>query len=314
MPEFPNNEFPMYSDLTALTTVVDWIRWCASEMERTDCFYGHGFENPWDESRFLVLRVLRLDWTVPDHAYRGTLIESERQKLYQLIARRCVEKIPTAYLLEEAWFCNEPFWVTNQVLVPRSPIAELIQDKFSRWLDQRIPTHVLDLCTGSGCIGIAMARVFPETLVDVTDLSDAAIEIAVENISTKDLGYQITAYQGDLFDSLPDTRYDLIVSNPPYVDLEDISDMPEEYSHEPRMGLVAGDDGLDIVKRILMEASNHLTPDGWLVCEVGNSAMTLVETFPEVPFEWPEFSVGGHGVFVISASDLIAHQTVFMEQ
>lgn len=306
----PSDTFPALPDLAALKTVQDWIRFCATQMERSGCFYGHGFADPYNEARFLVLRSLLLDWDVPDSALQSALLEQERQFLHEQCRQRCRDKIPTAYLLEEAWFFNEPFYVTPDVLIPRSPVAELIEAEFKPWLTSE-PTQILDLCTGSGCIGIALARAYPEAQVDVTDLSDQAVMIASENVSQKDLGYQIGVYQGDLFDGLPETRYGLIVSNPPYVDAEDIDDMPAEFSHEPRLGLAAGDDGLDIVRRILWHAPDYLTDDGLLVCEVGNSAVALMDTYPEVPFEWPQFSQGGHGVFIIGAQDLIQHRAAF---
>jgi len=311
MPSKSSQNFPKYSELANLISVGDWVRFCASQMERSGCFYGHGFDYPWSEAQFLVLRALQLDWDVSERALDGALIESERSHLYSLIEQRCVAKIPSAYLLEEAWFFNEPFRVNANVLVPRSPIAELIETEFAPWVVEA-PQNLLDLCTGSGCIGIAMARMFPQAHVDVSDLSNEAITIAIENISAKELGYQVDAFQGDLFDGLPETQYDVIVSNPPYVDAEDIDDMPEEFSHEPKMGLAAGDDGLSIVRKILQQASDYLTDNGWLICEVGNSAVTLMNTFPSVPFQWPEFAQGGHGVFVISCADLKNHQKAFV--
>lgn len=306
----PANSFPDLTDLSGLETINDWIRLSASQMEQHDCFYGHGFADPYSEARFLVLRSLSLDWDVPDSCLQARLLESEKAQLHQKLRSRCVGKTPTAYLLEEAWYFNEPFFVTPDVLIPRSPVAELIEAGFEPWL-QEAPQQALDLCTGSGCIGIALARAFPEAHIDVSDLSDQAVMIASENISQKDLGYQVAVYQGDLFDGLPDTRYDLIVSNPPYVDSEDIDDMPAEFSHEPRMGLAAGDDGLDIVRRILWQAPDFLSDNGLLVCEVGNSAVALMNAFPDVPFEWPQFSQGGHGVFILSAPSLIQHRAAF---
>ncbi|MEJ2044403.1 MAG: 50S ribosomal protein L3 N(5)-glutamine methyltransferase [Reinekea sp.] len=302
-----SGSFPELSELQPLSTLVDWIRFTATAMEQHGCFYGHGCADPLSEARFLVLRGLQLDWDLPDSYLTAQLLAAEKQQLYSLIEQRCLVKVPVAYLLEEAWYFNEPFHVTPAVLVPRSPIGELIERHFEPWLEHE-PTRLLDLCTGSGCIGIAMARAFPEAQVHLTDLSEAAIDIAVENVSAKDLGYQVEVYQGDLFEGLPGECYDLIVSNPPYVDAEDIADMPEEFHHEPRLGLAAGDDGLDLVHSILLQAPDYLTDDGWLICEVGNSAVALMETYPEIPFEWPEFAQGGHGVFVISAQTLKQHQ------
>jgi len=289
--------------LGELVSLGDWVRFAASQMGAYEVFYGHGFGSGWDESVFLCLRGLNLDWDAPPQVLDGRLLNSERARLWSLIQRRCVDRIPTAYLLSEAWYFGEPFKVTPDVLIPRSPIAELIEDRFEPWIDSE-PETILDLCAGSGCIGIACARAFPDAQVHLSDLSEDAVRLAVDNIDSKDLGWQVSAFKGDLFESLEGQRYDLIVSNPPYVDTEDLDSMPEEFHHEPRLGLEAGEDGLDIVRRILKEAPNYLTDQGLLVCEVGNSAAALIEAYPELPFEWPEFASGGHGVFVISAEAL----------
>lgn len=289
-----------------LTQLVDWVRFGASQMARHEVFHGQGFETAWDETLFLCLRALHLDWDLPAAALSARLLDEERARLWQLLRQRCVDKTPTAYLLQEAWFCGEPFKVTADVLIPRSPIAELIEAGFEPWLDQA-PKRILDLCTGSGCIGIAAARFFPEAQVDLSDLSEAAVAIAIENVDAKDLGWQIDVYQGDLFESLVDQRYDLIIANPPYVDAEDIASMPAEFHHEPRLGLASGDDGLDLVHRLLAQAADHLSDDGLLVCEVGNSAGALMAAYPDLPLDWPEFSQGGLGVFIIRAAQLRAH-------
>jgi ribosomal protein L3 glutamine methyltransferase len=299
----PSISFPHIDQTGALKTIGDWVRFCASQMEHQGCFYGHGFLTPWDEARFLVLRTMKLDWDVPESALIATVLNVEVDALYQAIQSRCVTKIPTAYLLEEAWFMGEPFKVTPQVLIPRSPIAELVAARFAPWLMHE-PAQILDLCTGSGCLGIAMARVFPTTAIDVSDLSHEALSIATENISDKELGLQIQVYQGDLFAGLDEKKYDLIVSNPPYVDQDDIDEMPEEFHHEPRMGLAAGKDGLDLVHKMMLQAASFLTDDGWLVCEVGNSAVAMMDAYPQLEMIWPEFEHGGHGVFIVSAVEL----------
>lgn len=292
--------------LSELTQLGDWVRFGASQMERHQVFHGHGFESAWDESLFLCLRGLQLDWDLPAAVLQTRLLPDERRWLWRLLADRCVLRVPTAYLLNEAWFCGEPFKVTPDVLIPRSPIAELIADGFQPWLTQP-PQRILDLCTGSGCIGIAAARVFPDARVDLSDLSEAAVAIAVENVDAKDLGWQIDVYQGDLFESLTEARYDLIIANPPYVDAEDIDSMPAEFHHEPRLGLASGDDGLDLVQRLLAQAVDHLGDEGVLVCEVGNSAAALMDAYPDLPLDWPEFSQGGLGVFIVRAASLRAH-------
>lgn len=289
--------------LGELKTVGDWIRFAASQMGSYQVFHGHGFDSAWDEAVFLVFRALHLDWDVPPQVMTGRLLHDERSRLWGLIARRCVERMPTAYLLEESWFFGEPFRVTPDVLIPRSPIAELIEARFEPWLSGE-PGSILDLCTGSGCIGIASARAFPRARVHLSDISEAAVRLAVENVDDKDLGWQVSVFQSDLFESLEGEVYDLILSNPPYVDTEDLESMPAEFHHEPRLGLAAGDDGLDIVRRILTEAPRYLSRDGLLVCEVGNSAAALMEAFPGLALEWPEFESGGHGVFVVEAEVL----------
>jgi ribosomal protein L3 glutamine methyltransferase len=292
--------------LHCFASLTDWVRFAASQMDAHHVFYGHGFESGWDEALFLCLRALHLEWNAPAAVMNATLLPRERQRLWSLIARRCLERIPTAYLLEEGWFCGEPFRVSPDVLIPRSPIAELIDAHFEPWL-QHEPKRVLDMCTGSGCIGIAIARTFPDAKIDLSDLSEAAIAIAVDNVDRKDLGYQVSVYQGDLFEALDGERYDLIVSNPPYVDDEDLDTMPAEFHHEPRLGLAAGNDGLELVHRILRQSSTFLTDDGWLVCEVGNSFGALMTAYPDLNLQWPEFAMGGHGVFVVSAAELKAY-------
>lgn len=292
--------------LETLITLGDWVRFAASEMGRHQVFCGQGFGCAWDEACFLCLRALELDWDLPPVALPGRLLVRERALLWRLIGQRCEQRVPTAYLIGEAWFCGEPFRVTPEVLVPRSPLAELIEARFEPWLTAE-PARVLDLCTGSGCIGIAAARVFPEAQVDLSDLSEAAVRLAVENVDAKDLGWQVAVHQGDLFSSLVGERYDLILCNPPYVDAEDLATMPAEFHHEPRLGLAAGEDGLDLVRRLLAEAGDHLSEDGLLVCEVGNSAAALVKAYPDLPLDWPEFDQGGQGVFIVRASDLRAH-------
>ncbi|MHA7878385.1 MAG: 50S ribosomal protein L3 N(5)-glutamine methyltransferase [Saccharospirillum sp.] len=291
--------------LTELTTLGDWVRLGATAMGQYQVFYGHGFESAWDESVFLCLRGLSLEWDSPAVVFSATVRRQERQHLWALLRERCVTRQPTAYLLEESWFLGEPYRVTPDVLIPRSPIAELIENGFEPWVTQA-PERILDLCTGSGCIGIAAARAFPEAGVHLSDLSEAAVRVAVDNVDDKDLGRQVSVFQGDLFEALPEVRYDLILCNPPYVDAEDIDTMPAEFRHEPRMALAAGKDGLEVVRRLLAEARQYLSDEGWLVCEVGNSAAALIEAFPELPFEWPDFASGGHGVFILPASALSA--------
>ncbi|MNM76531.1 50S ribosomal protein L3 glutamine methyltransferase [compost metagenome] len=293
-----------------LLTLRDHIRWAVSRFHAEGLFFGHGTDNAWDEARQLVLGALHLPWEIADAYLDCRLEDDEREHLLQLLRRRIDERVPTAYLLGEAWFCDMPFVVDERVLVPRSPIGELIQQHFEPWLAAE-PARILDLCTGSGCIGIACAHAFPRAEVVLADLSFDALEVANINIERHELGERVYTVQGDGFAGLPGQRFDLIVSNPPYVDAEDFAEMPAEYQHEPELGLACGDDGLDLVRRMLAEAADHLNDDGVLVTEVGNSQVHVEAAYPEVEFTWVEFARGGHGVFVLTAEQCRQHQALF---
>lgn len=293
-----------------LRTVRDHIRWAVSRFHEADLFFGHGTDNAWDDARQLVLGALHLPFEMAEGYLDCRLEEDEQQYLLALIRRRVEERVPTAYLLGEAWFCGLPFIVDERVLVPRSPIAELIDRRFEPWLPAK-PMRILDLCTGSGCIGIACAYAFPEAEVVLGDLSFEALEVAGHNIERHGLEERVYTVQGDGFDGLPKQRFDLIVSNPPYVDAEDFADMPAEYHHEPEMGLACGDDGLDLVRRMLAEAADHLTEQGVLIVEVGNSQVHVEALYPEVDFTWLEFEQGGHGVFLLAAAQCREYQKLF---
>lgn len=293
-----------------LLTLRDHIRWAVSRFHAEGLYFGHGTDNAWDDARQLVLGALHLPWEIADAYLDCRLEDDERFHLRELLRRRVEERVPTAYLLGEAWFCDMPFVVDERVLIPRSPIAELIQRQFEPWLAAD-PARILDLCTGSGCIGIACAHAFPGAEVVLGDLSFDALEVANINIERHELGERVYTVQGDGFDNLPGQRFDLIVSNPPYVDAEDFADMPEEYQHEPELGLACGDDGLDLVRRMLAEAADHLTEKGSLIVEVGNSQVHVEALYPEVDFTWFDFEYGGHGVFLLSAAQCREHQELF---
>ena len=293
-----------------LRTVRDHIRWAVSRFHEAGLFFGHGTDNAWDDARQLVLGALHLPFEIADSYLDCRLEEDEQQHLLELIRRRIEERVPTAYLIGEAWFCGLPFLVDERVLVPRSPIAELIGQGFEPWLPAT-PARILDLCTGSGCIGIACAYAFPEAEVVLGDLSFDALEVANHNIERHELEERVYTVQGDGFTGLPGQRFDLIVSNPPYVDAEDFADMPAEYQHEPELGLACGDDGLDLVRRMLAEAADHLTEKGLLIVEVGNSQVHVEALYPEVDFTWLEFEQGGHGVFLLAAAQCREHQALF---
>ncbi|WP_447591507.1 50S ribosomal protein L3 N(5)-glutamine methyltransferase [Aquipseudomonas campi] len=293
-----------------LRTLRDHIRWAVSRFHSEQLFFGHGTDNAWDDARQLVLGALSLPWEIADSYLDCRLEDDEREHLQTLLKRRIEERVPTAYLLGEAWFCGLPFIVDERVLVPRSPIAELIDAQFNPWLMAE-PARILDLCTGSGCIGIACAYAFPQAEVVLGDLSFEALEVANRNIERHGLEDRVYTVQGDGFAGLPGQRFDLIVSNPPYVDAEDFADMPAEYHHEPELGLACGDDGLDLVRRMLAEAADHLTEMGVLIVEVGNSQVHVESLYPEVDFTWLDFEQGGHGVFLLAAKQCRDHQELF---
>lgn len=298
---------------TRLRTVRDYIRWAVSRFQGAGLFFGHGNDNAWDEARQLVLGALHLPWEIADSYLDCRLEDDEHAHLHALLERRIEQRVPTAYLLGEAWFCGLPFIVDERVLIPRSPIGELIEQRFQPWLASE-PARILDLCTGSGCIGIACAYEFLEAEVVLGDLSFEALEVANRNIERHGLEERVYCVQGDGFAGLPGQRFDLIVSNPPYVDAEDFADMPAEYRHEPALGLACGDDGLDLVRRMLAEAADHLTEHGLLIVEVGNSQVHVEALYPEVDFTWLEFERGGHGVFLLAARQCREHQQLFRER
>ncbi len=294
-----------------LHSIKDYLRWVYSNFNRSDIFFGHGQDNPWDETIQLVLGGLQLPLDIPTDLYEGRLTQSERQRVITLLIARLSQRIPTAYLINSAWFCGLEFYVDERVLIPRSPIGELIQNRFAG-LIRREPKRILDMCTGSGCIAIACADYFPEAEVDAVDLSVDALNVAEFNIERHRMMERVFPLQSDLFEQLPQEQYDLIVTNPPYVDEEDIDDMPAEFHHEPMMALEAGQDGLILVKRILAQAADYLTDDGVLICEVGNSMVHLIEQYPSVPFKWIDFKQGGDGVFVLTKTQLREYGHLFV--
>ena len=290
-----------------LASIVDFIRYGASRFGAAALTFGHSYDNALDEATHLVLHALHLPHDLSP-AYGGArLTASEKESVLNLIERRIAEHKPVAYLTGEAWFAGLKFKSDMRALVPRSPIAELIQAGFSPWLDERPVERALDLCTGSGCIGIALAAHNPDWQVDLADISDDALALARENVEFQDVGDRVRVIASDLFAGLADERYDLIVSNPPYVTEREFAALPPEYAHEPKLGLTAGDDGLDFALRILAEAPDHLSEDGVLIVEVGESERALVECLPNVPFNWIEFNVGQMGVFLLDRRDLLEH-------
>jgi ribosomal protein L3 glutamine methyltransferase len=291
-----------------LATIVDFIRYGASRFSTAGLTFGHGQDSALDEATQLVLAALHLPPDLPPAYGAASLTADERERVLTLIDRRVVERVPVAYLVGEAWFAGLKFISDARALVPRSPIAELIPQGFSPWLDERPVERALDLCTGSGCIGIAMAVYRPDWRVDLADISEEALALARENMALHHLGGdRVRAVRSDLFDALAGERYDLIVSNPPYVGQAEFDALPGEYAHEPPLGLTSGTDGLDFCLRLLDEAADHLTEDGLLVVEVGNSEAALAARLPQVPFVWIEFQHGPMGVFALERRDLLEH-------
>ena len=291
-------------ETSGLTTLTDFMRWGASQFVAAELTYGHGLSSPLDEAVYLVLRALHLPVDTPDVYWSSALTQSEKQLVVDILKRRIIEKIPAAYIMQEGWFAGLQFYIDERVLVPRSPIAELIENQFSPWVDANEVETILDLCTGSGCIGIACAYAFPHAQVDLSDISDDALQVANINIKKHDAEHRINAIHSDLFDNLDGKKYDLIVSNPPYVDQEDMQALSPEFHHEPELGLSSGKDGLDITRKILQNAASYLTETGILVVEVGNSQHALMELYPDIPFQWIEFEHGGDGVFIITKQEL----------
>ncbi len=286
-----------------LISVRDYIRWGASRFNQAKLFMGHGTDSAWDEAVQLVLHSLHLPRDMGPEILDARLSLCERKEVLAQLERRIQERIPAAYITGEAWFSGLPFNVDSRVLVPRSPIAELIEQGFEPWLKEE-PARILDLCTGSGCIGIACALTFPSSQVDLSDISEDALAVAQSNIERHGVDDQVATVHSDLFAGLKGEKYDLIVSNPPYVNEDDLASMPAEYHAEPAIGLGSGKDGLDFTRRLLAEAQSHLTDDGVLLVEVGNSWAALDDQFPLLPFTWLEFERGGHGVFVLTAEQL----------
>ncbi|KLV09249.1 50S ribosomal protein L30 [Photobacterium aquae] len=287
-----------------LHTLQDMLRWTVSRFNAAGLFYGHGTDNAWDEAVQLVLPTLYLPLDVPSEVRFSRLTSSERHRIVERVIRRINERTPVSYLTNKAYFCGMEFFVDERVLVPRSPIGELIDNFFEPFLKER-PTRIMDLCTGSGCIGIACAHAFPEAEVDIVDISVDALAVAEQNIQDHGLEQQVIPLRSDLLRDVPKDKYDLIVTNPPYVDQEDMDNLPEEFRHEPELGLAAGSDGLKLVRRILANAPDYLKEDGVLICEVGNSMIHMEEQYPHIPFTWIEFENGGHGVFMLTREQLV---------
>jgi ribosomal protein L3 glutamine methyltransferase len=293
---------------TFMQNAQNWLEHCTTEMTRAGLFFGHGTDNALDEAVWMLLHVLGAPLDGSFDAWETLLDASQQAELESLLERRINERCPLAYLTGKARFCGLDFIVSPDVLIPRSPLAELIPEGFSPWLNIEGEGRVLDMCTGGACIAIAMATYMPGCQVDAVDISSQALAIAARNVELHGVGERVNLVVSDLFSKLDEQDYDLIVSNPPYVSAEVFRNLPEEYRAEPSGGLVSGEDGLDIVLKILDASPGYLKPDGILIVEVGESAETLLELLPQVPFLWLQFQQGGDGIFLLEYDQLIACQ------
>jgi len=298
--------------ISTLSTVRDYIRWATSRFNQAKLHFGHGSTTALDEAAALVLHTLHLPYDLADTYLSAVLTGEERRAVAAIVERRIHERVPAAYLTREAIFAGLPFYVDERVLVPRSPIAELIAQRFSPWIYEDDVAAILDLCTGSACIAIACALAFPDADVDAADVSEDALAVAEINIARHQLEDVVRLYQSDLFNGLPANRYDIIVSNPPYVSLDEWHQLPAEFHAEPALGFKGGESGLDLVLRILADADDFLTEQGILIVEVGSSAQTLQDLFPEVPFYWLDFEHGGDGVFLLTAEQVNLYHETFL--
>ncbi len=298
---------------TELLTIRDWLRYAVSRFEDSDIFYGHGTNNSYDEAVWLIMGALHLPLDTLDNFLDAKLTSSERNKLADFIEQRITQHTPTAYLLKEAWLQGFKFYVDERVLIPRSFIAELIaNNSLQPWIEYpELVNSAADICTGSGCLGILLADAYPDASIDVVDISPDAIDVCNINIASYGLQDRVAAIQSDMFSALTDEnnvckQYDLIISNPPYVDAPSMAELPAEYRNEPQLALGSGTAGLDHTHTLLREAANYLTDDGILVVEIGHNRDALLEAYPDLPFTWLEVSSGDEFVFLLTKSQLLS--------
>ena len=290
--------------LKALNTIRDFIRWGSSEFNRRKLTFGHGFASAIDEAKYLTLYSLDLPFDWPESYFDCALTAEERTRVAEILELRASSRQPAAYITHESWFCGLKFYVDERVLVPRSPIAELISNKFEPWVNSRQVTRILDLCTGSGCIAIACQYAFVNAEVYASDISLDALEVAHINLRNHELEGHLNLYESDLLEQISPQLFDLIVCNPPYVDAEDMATLTDEFRFEPAIGLAAGSDGLMLVDRLLARAGDYLSEQGVLIIEVGNSQAAMMEKYAFLAMTWLEFEFGGSGVCCIQSEDL----------
>lgn len=315
-----------------LHTIRDFIRFGVSALRSYEVHLGQGTEDFFAESTALVMQTLSLDWSADAQILDAQLLPSEKKRIVELLEKRINQRMPLGYLLNVAYFAGQPYYVDERVLIPRSPVAELIENQFNPFFSNGLanaqgginklphtdhpiePMRMLDLCTGSACIAIALAYAFPDATVDAVDISREALEVGSINVEHHNKEEQVSLIESNLLEKIPPQRqYDLIISNPPYVDSADMADLPEEFLHEPELALAAGRDGLDLVRHILAQAADYLSDGGLLVVEVGNSEWALSQAFPKIKFHWLHFSRGGTGVFALTAQECRQHQAEFKQ-
>ena len=300
----PNNIHTTAS--TELLTIRDWLRYAVSQFEASDIFYGHGTDNAYDEAVWLVMSALHLPMDTLNNFFDARITNVERSKLSQLLEQRISSHTPTAYLVKEAWLQGLKFFVDERVLVPRSFIAELLNDDLSPWIEYpELVESAADICTGSGCLGVMLASAFPNAAVDVVDISTDALDVANINIANYGLEDQITAIQSDMFTALKGRKYDVIISNPPYVDAPSMAELPAEYRNEPQIALGSGNDGLDHTHTLLREAGHYLNENGILIVEIGHNRDALQAAYPNIAFNWLEVSSGNEFVFLLTKAQLL---------
>ncbi len=290
---------------TELCTVRDMMRFAVSRFTEEGLFFGHGSDNAWDESAYLLLHTLHLPIDRLEPFMDARLTSDERASVLKVIRRRISERLPAAYLTNEAWLGEHRFYVDRRVIVPRSHIAELLREQLTPWIDDPWAVQsTLDLCTGSGCLAILAALAFPESTVDAIDISPDALAVARRNVDDYGLESRITLIESDAFTAIPDKRYDVIISNPPYVNAESMASLPEEYRREPELALASGEDGLDFTRVLLREANDHLNPGGLLVVEIGHNRDELELAYPDTAFTWLDTAAGDGFVFMLRKDEL----------
>lgn len=289
-----------------LFTIRDWLRYTVTQFEKSDIFFGHGTDNSYDEAVWLVMSSLHLPLDTLENFSDARLTLEERQHLETLVEKRITNRTPTAYLVKEAWLRGFKFYVDERVIVPRSFIAELLEDGFQPWIEYpEMVESAVDICTGSGCLGILLADAFPNAEIDVVDISSDALDVANINIANYGLENQVHTIQSDMFTALAGKKYDIIISNPPYVDAPSMAQLPQEYLNEPQLALGSGDAGLDHTHTLLREAANHLNDNGILVVEIGHNRDALLDHYPNVPFTWLEVESGNQFVFLLTKEHLV---------